>query len=218
MLICRRLRRRPDETQLCHSSRISFHRAKLITARSVDGLSPTFFSASICEQIPPPTTRSSPHPRRPAANLPLVPVGILEKHGVISRRIIVAILRPLDGASPRLHYDLSQPVNLFLAVRPESDAIRAAPMPAQRFQPHERCVLPASRHGVPPLILSVHDLRQSQRRKSAVIKFPRLREIGNPHVNVIKKMPSHVMKDQAKRSALRLATQIEFGLRMPLAK
>jgi hypothetical protein len=52
-----------------------------------------------------------------------------------------------------LHYDLSQPVNLFLAVRPESDAIRAAAMPAQRVQPHERCVLPASRHGVPPLIL-----------------------------------------------------------------
>jgi len=43
---------------------------------------------------------SSPHPRRPTANLPLVSVGILEKHGVISRRIIVAILRPFDGARP----------------------------------------------------------------------------------------------------------------------
>jgi hypothetical protein len=136
------------------------------------------------------------HPRRPAGNLPLVPVGILEKHGVISRRIIVAILRPLDGARPRLRYDLSQPVNLFLAVRPESDAIRAAAMPAQRVQSDERCVLPASRHGVPPLILPVLDLRQSQRRKPAVIKFPRLREIGNPQVNVIKKMPGHVMKDE----------------------
>ena len=46
---------------------------------------------------------------------------LLEKQGVIPRRIIVAILRPLDGARPRLHYNLSQPVDLFLAVRPESD-------------------------------------------------------------------------------------------------
>jgi hypothetical protein len=35
-----------------------------------------------------------------------------------------------------------------------------------------------------------------RRRKPAVIKLPRLREIGNPQVNVIKKMRGHVMKGE----------------------
>ena len=52
------------------------------------------------------------------------------------------------------------------------------------------------------MILPVLDLRQSQRRKPPVIKFPRLREIGNPQVNVIKKMPGHLirMNDESKKA------------------
>jgi hypothetical protein len=86
--------------------------------------------------------RSSPHPRRLAANLPLVPVGILEKQGVISRRIIVAILRPLDAARPRLYYDLSQPVNLFPRCPPRKrcDSRRRG---ARAARPATRTVCPS---------------------------------------------------------------------------
>ena len=51
---------------------------------------------------------------------------------------VVTAFTSISSARPRLHYDLSQLVNLFLAVRPESDAIRAAAMTRWLWPPGTR--------------------------------------------------------------------------------
>ena len=68
----------------------------------------------------------SPHAGLAAADFPLIAVGVLEKHGVVARRVFVAILRAFDVLRAGLADDRAEAVDFFFRVRPEGEAVGVA--------------------------------------------------------------------------------------------
>jgi hypothetical protein len=138
--------------------------------------------------------RRSPDAGVATADFPLVAVGILEKHGVIARRVVVAILRAFDILRAGLADDRAEPVDFFFRVRPKGEAVGVAAVARFFIETDEGCRLVVTLGGIADLRFRGADVREPERREEYVIKFPGFRKVGHPKVNVIETVDTHGSK------------------------
>ena len=128
------------------------------------------------------------------ADFPLVAVGILEEHGVIARRVVVAILRAFDILRAGLADDRAEAVDLFFRVRPKGEAIGVAAVARFLVQTDEGRRFAITVGVIADFRFRNADLRKTKSREKYIVKFPGLREVGHPQVNVIEAVDTHARK------------------------
>ncbi len=136
----------------------------------------------------------STHAGVAAADLPLVAVGILEKNGVIARRVVVAVFRSFHVVRAGLADNRAQTIDLFFAVCAEGDAVGVAAMVRFLVQRDERRHFAVALGVVADLDFRSADFREPQGREEHVVKFPRLCEAGHPQINVVEGVAVHQEK------------------------
>jgi hypothetical protein len=138
--------------------------------------------------------RPSPHPTVATADFPLIAVGVFEEHGVVARRVIVAILRTFDVLRTGLADDLAQSVDFFFCVRPEGEAVGVAAMARFLVESDEGRCFAFTLGVIADLRWCDADVREAQRAEEDIIEFTGFRKVGHPEVNVIKAVDAHTRK------------------------
>ena len=138
--------------------------------------------------------RRSAHPGVATADFPLIAVGILEKQGVVARRVLVAILRAFDILRAGLADDRAEAVDFFFRVRPKGKAVGIAAVARFLVETDEGRRFALSLGVIADLSFRDADLRETQRREKYVIKFPSFGKVGHPKINMIEAVDTHARK------------------------
>src|SRR5262245_61156608 len=138
--------------------------------------------------------RPFPHPGVAATDFPLIAVGVFEEHGVVARRVVIAILRAFDVLRAGLANDRAEAVDFFFRVRPKGEAVGVAAVPRFLVETDERRRFALTLGVIGDLRSPDADLRETERREEYVVKFPGFRKVGHPKVNVIEAVDAHASK------------------------
>lgn len=125
------------------------------------------------------------------ADFPLIAVSVLEKNGVIARSVFVAILGAFDVLRAGLTDDRAEVVDFCFRIRPKGEAVGVAAVVRFLVQTNEGRRLALTLGVVGDLRFRDADLRETQRRKEYVVKFPGFRKVGDAKVNVIEAVDTH---------------------------
>ena len=136
----------------------------------------------------------SAHAGVAAADLPFVAVGILEKNGVVPRRVVVTVFGSFHVVRAGLADNRAQTIDLFFAVCAEGDAVGVAAMARFLVQRDERHHLAVALRVVANLDFRGADSREPKGREERVVKFPRVCEAGHPQINVVEGVAVHPEK------------------------
>src|SRR5262249_52489793 len=138
--------------------------------------------------------RPSTHPGVATADFPLIAVAIFEKHRVVARRVLMAVLRAFDVLRAGLADDRAEAVDFFFRIRPKGEAVGVAAVARFLVETDERRRFALTLGVIGDLCSPDADLRETERREEYIVKFPSFRKGGYPKVNVIEAMDAHVSK------------------------
>ena len=138
----------------------------------------------------------SPHAGVAAADFPLIAVGILEKHGVVARRVVVAILRAFHVLRAGLADDRAEAVDFFFRVRPKGEAVGVAAVARFLVETDEGRRFALTLGVIADLRFRDANVRETQLPEEYVIKFPGFRKVGHPKVNVIEAVDAHDVRNK----------------------
>jgi hypothetical protein len=136
----------------------------------------------------------SAHAGVAAADFPFITVGMLEKNGVVARRVVVAVFGSFHVVGASLADNRAQTIHLFFAVCAEGDAVGVATMVRFLVQRDERHHFAVALRVVANLDFRGADSGEPQGREEHVVKFPRLCEAGHPQINVVEGVAVHPKK------------------------